>query len=227
LMQDIERFKASKNRYRKLGVPYHRGYLLYGPPGTGKTSLVSALGAEFGMSVYVLNLTEFNDKTLMRATNDVPPNSIILFEDIDCMKSSSARPGLEEAVTTRANNVTDGKTENLPQLGVTLSGLLNVLDGFHAPEDVLFVMTTNVIDALDRALLRPGRIDYRLFLGRACEEQKIELYLRFFPMADREEAKEFVEMHYAAETMAEFQGLLLGLEEGKQNNTNEPIFLKL
>ena len=227
LMQDIERFKASKNRYRKLGVPYHRGYLLYGPPGTGKTSLVSALGAEFGMSVYVLNLTEFNDKTLMRATNDVPPNSIILFEDIDCTKSSSARPGLEEAVTARANNVTDGKTENLPQLGVTLSGLLNVLDGFHAPEDVLFVMTTNVIDALDRALLRPGRIDYRLFLGRACEAQKIELYLRFFPMADREEAKEFVEMHYAAETMAEFQGLLLGLEEGKQNNSNEPILLKL
>ncbi len=146
LVQDIERFKASKNRYRQLGVPYHRGYLLFGPPGTGKTSLVSALGAKFGMSVYVLNLTEFNDKTLMRATNDVPPNSIILFEDIDCMKSSNARPGLEEVVTARANNGTDGKTDNLPQMGVTLSGLLNVLDGFHAPEDVLFVMTTNVID---------------------------------------------------------------------------------
>lgn len=227
LVRDVERFKASKDRYRQLGVPYHRGYLLYGPPGTGKTSLVSALGAKFGMSVYVLNLTEFNDKTLMRATNDVPPNSIILFEDIDCMKSSAARPGLEEAVRTRTNNGADGKTDNLPQMGVTLSGLLNVLDGFHAPEDVLFVMTTNVIDALDRALLRPGRIDYRLFLGRACEAQKIELYLRFFPTANREQAQEFVETHFAAETMAEFQGLLLGLEEGKQNNSNEPILLKL
>jgi mitochondrial chaperone BCS1 len=227
LVQDIERFKASKNRYRQLGVPYHRGYLLYGPPGTGKTSLVSALGAKFGMSVYVLNLTEFNDKTLMRASNDVLPNSIILFEDIDCMKSSSARPGLQESATARAINGTDGKPDNPPQMGVTLSGLLNVLDGFHAPEDVLFVMTTNVIDALDRALLRPGRIDYRMFLGRACEAQKIELYLRFFPTANREEAKEFVEVHYTAETMAEFQGLLLGLEEGKQNHSNEPILLKL
>jgi chaperone BCS1 len=227
LVQDIERFKASKIRYRQLGVPYHRGYLLYGPPGTGKTSLISALGAKFGMSVYVLNLTEFNDKTLMRATNDVPPNSMILFEDIDCMKSGSARPGLEGSVTARANNGTNSKPDNLPQMGVTLSGLLNVLDGFHTPEDVLFVMTTNEIDTLDRALLRPGRIDYRLFLGRACAAQKIELYLRFFPMAKKEEAVKFVEMHYAAETMAEFQGLLLGLEEGKQNNSNEPILLKL
>jgi len=52
------------------------------------------------------------------------------------MKSSNARPGLEEAVTARANNRTDGKPDTLPQMGVTLSGLLNVLDGFHAPEDV-------------------------------------------------------------------------------------------
>ena len=62
-----------------LGVPYHRGYLLYGPPGTGKTSLVSALGAKFGMSIYVVNLTEFNDRSLKAAMNDVPEDSFILF----------------------------------------------------------------------------------------------------------------------------------------------------
>jgi hypothetical protein len=45
LLQDLERFRASRPRYRRLGVPYHRGYMLYGPPGTGKTSLVSALAA--------------------------------------------------------------------------------------------------------------------------------------------------------------------------------------
>jgi mitochondrial chaperone BCS1 len=88
---------------------------------------------------------------------------------------------------------------------------LNVLDGFSAPENMLFVMTTNKIDALDRALLRPGRIDYKLFFGGVLEEQKIELYRRFFPNASESEARWFVETHESAETMAEFQGLLLDL----------------
>jgi chaperone BCS1 len=90
--QDLERFRASRERYRRLGVPHHRGYLLYGPPGTGKTSLVSALGAKFGMSIYVVNLTELNDRSLKTAMNDVPEDSIILFEDIDCMKAGNRRP---------------------------------------------------------------------------------------------------------------------------------------
>ena len=91
LVQDLERFRASRPRYRQLGVPYHRGYLLHGPPGTGKTSLVSGLSAKFGMSIYVVNLTEFNDRTLKSAMNDVPENSVILFEDIDCMRTGNRR----------------------------------------------------------------------------------------------------------------------------------------
>jgi chaperone BCS1 len=47
-----------------------------------------------------------------------------------------------------------------------------VLDGFKAPENVLFIMTTNKIETLDPALLRPGRIDYRMYLGKAAEDQK-------------------------------------------------------
>jgi chaperone BCS1 len=104
-------------------------------------------------------------------------------------------------------------------LGVTLSGLLNVLDGFRAPENVLFVMTSNKIEALDPALLRPGRIDFRLYLGRASDRQKVELYLRFFPEASEFDAEMFVEDHRSAETMAEFQGLLLALEEKQECRT--------
>jgi mitochondrial chaperone BCS1 len=92
LVEDIRTFQASYERYSKLGVPYHRGYLLYGPPGTGKTSLVSAVGAKFGMSIYAMNLTELNDRTLKIAMGSVPANSIILFEDIDCMKAGNRRP---------------------------------------------------------------------------------------------------------------------------------------
>jgi mitochondrial chaperone BCS1 len=71
LVADVKNFRASKRRYARLGIPYHRGYLLYGPPGTGKTSLVSALAAHFGLSVYVINLTDFTDRSLMNAVNQV------------------------------------------------------------------------------------------------------------------------------------------------------------
>jgi mitochondrial chaperone BCS1 len=73
-------------------------------------------------------------------------------------------------------------------------------------------MTTNHIEALDPALLRPGRIDYRLPMSIASKEQKIALYQRFFPEASASAAKQFVEANYSAETMAEFQGLLLALD---------------
>ena len=211
LVADIQRFREARERYRRLGVPYHRGYLFYGPPGTGKTSLASALGARFGMSIYALNLTELNDRTLKTAMNSVPEGSIVLFEDIDCMKAGNRRSESVES-ENRPVFVGDGeKNDPADRFGVTLSGLLNVLDGFHAPENVLFVMTTNRIEALDPALLRPGRIDYKLYLGKAADAQKMELYRRFFPAATESDAKDFVKLHHA-ETMAEFQGLLLRLE---------------
>jgi chaperone BCS1 len=89
--------------------------------------------------------------------------------------------------------------------------LLNVLDGFTAPENAVYAMTTNDISGLDHALLRPGRIDYKLYLGEACESQKVELYRKFFPESSAEEALQFVEANLV-QTMAEFQGLLLALE---------------
>jgi mitochondrial chaperone BCS1 len=207
LVQDIEIFRRSKRRYARLGIPYHRGYLFYGPPGTGKTSLVSALAAHFGLSIYSMNLADFNDRTLMNAVNQVSPNSVMLFEDIDCMKSGNAREVSREVGT----QVRDEKQTVAEENGVTLSGLLNVLDGFYAPTNVLFMMTTNRIEVLDEALLRPGRIDYQLYLGKSTDRQKSELYLRFFPEASEFEAEAFVEANRRAETMAEFQGLLLGL----------------
>ena len=229
MVQDIANFRKAKQRYSRLGVPYHRGYLLHGPPGTGKTSLVSALAAHFGLSVYCLNLADFNDRSLMSAVNQIPASSVLLFEDIDCMKGGQART---DSTTCSRTDETPGvsrkeKENATAQNGVTLSGLLNVLDGFFAPTGVLFMMTTNRIEALDPALLRPGRIDYRLYLGKASDQQKVELYRRFFPEAPESDAREIVEACRSAETMAEFQGLLLGMAEdvsgGRVVDTLSPV----
>ena len=212
LVEDIGKFRRSKQRYERLGIPYHRGYLFYGPPGTGKTSLVSALAAHFGLSIYLINLGDFNDRSLMSAVNQIATDSALLFEDIDCMKSSKTRV----PATTATNTPTrDEKETAAERNGVTLSDLLNALDGFYAPSNVLYMMTTNRVETLDEALLRPGRIDYKLFLGKATGRQKVELYRRFFPEATEVEARAFADEAGAAETMAEFQGLLLGLEQGR------------
>jgi chaperone BCS1 len=211
MLEDMMQFQRSKHRYERLGVPYHRGYLLYGPPGTGKTSLVSALAAHLGLSIYIIHLADFSDRSLMGAINNVPANSILLFEDIDCMKGGQSRLESDSGSAQSSGAMLSTKEVAPNQNGVTLSGLLNVLDGFAAPTGVLFVMTTNHVEKLDPALLRPGRIDYRLHLGKASARQKVELYLRFFPESSEAEAWEFVEARRFAETMAEFQGLLLAL----------------
>ena len=221
LLRDMAQFRKSKQRYERLGVPYHRGYLFYGPPGTGKTSLVSALAAHFGLSIYTVNLADFNDRTLMSAVNQVPARSVLLFEDIDCMRSSQSRVGADSRGGQNGPPTPGTKEGTSTQNGVTLSGLLNVLDGFHAPNGVLFIMTTNHVEKLDQALLRPGRIDYRLYLGKASGRQKVELYRRFFPESSESEAREFVEASQSAETMAEFQGLLLALEQGEKRSDSE------
>lgn len=116
LLQDITQFRESRERYARLGVPYHRGYLFYGPPGTGKTSLVSAVGAHFGLSIYIVNLSEFTDRTLMSSVNNVPRNSILLFEDIDCMQNSQSRAEGKEGMAK------DPKQNVSALSGVTLSG---------------------------------------------------------------------------------------------------------
>ncbi len=164
LLADMKEFLASQVWYHDIGVPYRRGYLLYGPPGNGKTSVVKALAGELGMSIYLLMLSdpEMNDNRVNDLLAKVPDRSIVLLEDIDCAfvkrKRSSGKEG-----------------------GLTFSGLLNAIDGVASAEGRLIVMTTNHLDKLDAALIRPGRADVKLFFGNATADQARRLFERFFP----------------------------------------------
>jgi hypothetical protein len=87
------------------------------------------------------------------------------------------------------------------------------------------ITVRRTVHATESATPGPERIDDRLFLGKAAQEQKIELYLRFFPRASPDEAEEFVAANRSAETMAEFQGLLLELDQARPGDLVNGEFL--
>jgi len=116
----------------------------------------------------VLKLADMSDSTLREAVSGVEPNSFLVMEDIDTVNASNTREGEVEK-------------DKEPKRGVTLSGLLNVIDGIFSPSGAVFVMTTNHKEKLDPALIRPGRVDMELHITFATPEQKQALYNRFFP----------------------------------------------
>ena len=174
LIADARRFLDGRSSYVQRGIPYRRGYLLHGPPGTGKSSAVVAIATALGLDIAVLNLSNatLDDTDLVNRLADVPPNAIVLIEDIDC--AFVARKSAED------------KTSK-----ITFSGLLNAIDGVAAGEGRLLFATTNHPERLDPALVRPGRIDRRVEIGLADREQLRRIFQRFFPAADPALAERF------------------------------------
>lgn len=166
LMADVKAFLNGRQWYKERGVPYRRGYLFHGLSGSGKTSAILALAGELRLNLYILNLSggSLSDVRLQHLLSEVPPNSIVLLEDIDA--AFSARKKSDEI-----NN------------GVTFSGLLNALDGAASREGWLVFMTTNHANLLDPALVRPGRADVHLEFKTATVEQAERMYCAFFPDA--------------------------------------------
>lgn len=151
LLGDIQKFLDSEDKYKHVGIPYHRGYLLYGPPGNGKSSIVGAVANELNLHLYNLPLSSItSDRHLMDSINRVQENSILLLEDIDVFSSTKSRE--------------DGNEAGGDEKGPTLAGLLNALDGVSTPHGLITFITTNHETTLDPALIRPGRVDYRLNL---------------------------------------------------------------
>lgn len=167
LIADTRLFLKRRDWYLDRGIPYRRGYLLHGPPGTGKSSAVVAVASALGMDIALLSLngSSLDDNELGELLAQTPVNAIVLIEDIDCAFA-------ERTATSEKHNK------------LTFSGLLNAIDGVAAGEGRILFATTNHIERLDPALIRPGRIDRKLEIGLADRDQTRRMFCRFFPDGD-------------------------------------------
>lgn len=140
VLSDLQTFLAEEQHYVNAGLPWHRGYLLHGPPGTGKTSLAKALASHLGLDLYFLSLSDLREDThLTQLLQQMQERSVLILEDVDIVHAA--------------------KTRDDSGGGISLSGLLQALDGVITPHGLITIMTTNNIGVLDDALIRTGRAD--------------------------------------------------------------------
>lgn len=163
VLNDLRNFINNKQFYLDNNIPYKRNYLFYGKPGTGKTSLIFALASELNYDIKLIDLGSFNDlNSLLYQVYNCSSNTFLVFEDIDAMSTKFEERKKEEFVKDSNKDVPiiDEPTSNAKEL--SLSILLNLLDGLYTKEGMITFFTTNHIDKLDSAFLRDGRMDYKL-----------------------------------------------------------------
>lgn len=181
LLDDVKFYLdgAAKEWYAARGIPYRRGYLFYGLPGTGKTSTSLAIAGQFGLQLYVISLLDphINDTFLHTFFTNLPKGALILLEDID--SAGLARETFDKSLESY-NRTRYRSHRQQPTTRVTLSGLLNAIDGADSPEGHLLIMTTNKPEALDEALIRPGRIDYKIGFKAVSPVQARAIFMRMY-----------------------------------------------
>ncbi|KAF8013020.1 hypothetical protein BT93_I1013 [Corymbia citriodora subsp. variegata] len=179
IINDLKKFREGKEYYAKIGKPWKRGYLLYGPPGTGKSTMIAAMANFLSYDVYDLELTAVKDNTkLKKLLIKTSSKSIIVIEDIDCSLDLTGQRKKRE----KENNDDDDEENDDPAKkmvkeeekgrGVTLSGLLNFIDGIWSARggERIIIFTTNHVEKLDPALIRRGRMDKRIEMSYCCFE---------------------------------------------------------
>ncbi|KAL8118065.1 AAA-ATPase At3g50940-like [Apium graveolens] len=153
VMKDLERFVTRREKYRRVGKAWKRGYLLYGPPGTGKSSLIAAMANYLKFDIYDLELSDLKCNLELRKLLIATANrSILVVEDIDCNIKLQDRGS---AMSSKDSSK------------VTLSGFLNFIDGLWSScgDERIIIFTTNHKERLDPALLRPGRMDVHIHMS--------------------------------------------------------------
>jgi len=153
--------------YKSLSIPERKVFLFWGIPGSGKTTFIRSIASEFNKNIAIVkNTNDIDDNSLENMIEELPRNSIILFEDID--------------------SLFHGRT-NMANTQITFSGLLNFLDGIIDYDKLLVFITTNNLEHIDDALRR--RIDIFLEFTYIKKTEIFEMFNRFF--ADKYSALDF------------------------------------
>ena len=208
LVSDYTTFMGRREWYQTHGIPWRRGYMLEGPPGTGKTSLIFALAGLARKPVYVINLaTVGSDSALVLAMNEARDGFVVL-EDVDDVG----------AVVEREATVEEARKRTKPS-GVTLSGLLNAIDGLSARDGRVLFVTSNRPHILDAALLRAGRVDLRIELAKADLGQAVAMFRSLTDGSDEEKFVAWVSPRLPI-SHADLQGVFLS-GKWKEPDTKE------
>jgi chaperone BCS1 len=175
LTSDLDNFleAATSTWYAKHGIPYKRSYLFYGAPGTGKTSTIAAMAGYTKRNIAYLHVSDpkMTDSMLKKALQRVPGKCVVVLEDVDALFSLNRK--------------------NLGDIPLSFSGLLNALDGIGGKDATIFVLTSNHIERLDPALIRPGRIDVHMEFPRCTDEQIGLMFKQFYPDAPESLSEDF------------------------------------
>ena len=168
-LQEIVEFLKAPEKFQKLGGRIPKGVLLNGPPGTGKTLLARAVAGEAGVPFYSVNGSEFIQmfvgvgasrvRDLFQNAKDNAP-AIVFIDEID-------------AVGRQRGAGLGGGHDEREQ---TLNQILSEMDGFTGVDSVIVVAATNRPDVLDPALLRPGRFDRHITVGRPTAKGRLEIF---------------------------------------------------
>ena len=195
-LQEIVDFLKEPKKYIQVGARIPKGVLLVGPPGTGKTLLAKAVAGEAGVPFFSISGSDFVEMFVGVGASrvrdlfaDAKKNTpcIIFIDEID-------------AVARRRGTGLGGGHDEREQ---TLNQLLVEMDGFGVNEGIIVMAATNRVDILDPAILRPGRFDRKVGVGRPDvkgREEILKVHARSKPVG------EDVDLHQIAQTTAGFTG---------------------
>ncbi len=195
-MAEIVDFLRNPKKYSALGARIPKGVLLEGPPGTGKTLLAKAVAGEAGVPFFSISGSDFVEMFVGVGASRVRD----LFED--AKKNAPCIVFIDEidAVARKRGSGLGGGHDEREQ---TLNQMLVEMDGFGTNEGIIVLAATNRVDILDPAILRPGRFDRKVMVGRPDvkgREEILRVHVRNKPLSDD------VDLHEIARTTAGFAG---------------------